>query len=37
MSDEIFGPILPIFTIKSLDEAVRFINKRYDASLRTAH
>lgn len=28
MSDEIFGPILPIFTIKSLDEAVRFINKR---------
>jgi acyl-CoA reductase-like NAD-dependent aldehyde dehydrogenase len=30
MSDEIFGPILPIFTIKSLDEAMRFINTRYN-------
>lgn len=28
MSDEIFGPILPIITIDSLDEAIDFINQR---------
>ncbi|XP_042298298.1 aldehyde dehydrogenase family 3 member A2 isoform X2 [Sceloporus undulatus] len=28
MQDEIFGPILPIVTIRSLDEAIKFINER---------
>ena len=28
MQDEIFGPILPVLTISSLDEAVRFVNDR---------
>lgn len=28
MKDEIFGPILPIIEIESLDEAIRFINDR---------
>ncbi|XP_051572682.1 aldehyde dehydrogenase family 3 member B1 isoform X1 [Myxocyprinus asiaticus] len=28
MQDEIFGPILPILTIKSLDEGINFINER---------
>jgi aldehyde dehydrogenase (NAD+) len=28
MSNEIFGPILPILTVKSLDDAIRFINAR---------
>lgn len=26
MSDEIFGPILPIMTVKSLDEAITYVN-----------
>lgn len=28
MTDEIFGPILPIVTVQSLDEAIAFINSR---------
>lgn len=28
MSNEIFGPILPIITVESLDEAIRFVNSR---------
>lgn len=28
MQEEIFGPILPILTIKSLDEAINFVNER---------
>lgn len=28
MSDEIFGPILPIITYKTLDEAIAFVNER---------
>ncbi|MGE2726259.1 aldehyde dehydrogenase family protein [Mycolicibacterium pulveris] len=28
MTDEIFGPILPIMTVKSLDDAIGFVNSR---------
>ncbi|MGH3678650.1 MAG: aldehyde dehydrogenase family protein [Mycobacterium sp.] len=28
MSDEIFGPILPVVTVQSLDEAIKFVNSR---------
>lgn len=28
MQEEIFGPILPIVTVRSLDEAIDFINRR---------
>ncbi len=28
MQEEIFGPILPILTIKSIDEGISFINER---------
>lgn len=28
MEEEIFGPILPIVTVKSVDEAIEFINRR---------
>ncbi len=28
MTDEIFGPILPVMTVQSLDEAIRFVNSR---------
>jgi aldehyde dehydrogenase (NAD+) len=28
MKNEIFGPILPVLTVKSLDEAIRFVNAR---------
>ena len=28
MKEEIFGPILPVITVQSLDEAIRFINSR---------
>jgi aldehyde dehydrogenase (NAD+) len=28
MRDEIFGPILPVVTVQSLDEAIRFVNSR---------
>jgi aldehyde dehydrogenase (NAD+) len=28
MTDEIFGPILPIVTVKNLDEAIAFVNAR---------
>ncbi|MGO9034700.1 aldehyde dehydrogenase family protein [Mycobacterium sp.] len=28
MSNEIFGPILPVITVQSLDEAIRFVNSR---------
>ncbi|OBJ47837.1 aldehyde dehydrogenase family protein [Mycobacterium sp. 1423905.2] len=28
MQNEIFGPILPVITVRSLDEAIRFVNSR---------
>ena len=28
MTDEIFGPILPIMTVQSLDDAISFVNSR---------
>ncbi len=28
MTDEIFGPILPVVTVQSLDEAIKFVNSR---------
>jgi aldehyde dehydrogenase (NAD+) len=28
MKNEIFGPILPVLTVQSLDEAIRFVNSR---------
>ena len=28
MTDEIFGPILPVLTVQNLDEAIRFVNSR---------
>jgi len=28
MADEIFGPILPVLTVSSVDEAIRFVNGR---------
>jgi aldehyde dehydrogenase (NAD+) len=28
MQDEVFGPILPVFTVQDLDEAIRIINAR---------
>lgn len=28
MQEEIFGPLLPILTVKSVDEAINFINQR---------
>jgi aldehyde dehydrogenase (NAD+) len=28
MTDEIFGPILPVMTVQSLDEAISFVNSR---------
>jgi aldehyde dehydrogenase (NAD+) len=28
MQNEIFGPILPVITVQSLDEAIRFVNSR---------
>jgi aldehyde dehydrogenase (NAD+) len=28
MSNEIFGPILPVISVKSLDDAIRFVNSR---------
>ncbi|VBA45983.1 aldehyde dehydrogenase family protein [Mycobacterium attenuatum] len=28
MTNEIFGPILPVLTVKSLDEAIKFVNSR---------
>ena len=28
MQEEIFGPLLPILSIGSLDEAIKFVNKR---------
>lgn len=28
IQEEIFGPILPLVTVKSLDEAINFINQR---------
>ncbi len=28
MTNEIFGPVLPVLTVKSLDEAIRFVNSR---------
>lgn len=28
MQEEIFGPILPLVTVRSLDEAIDFINRR---------
>ena len=28
MTDEIFGPVLPIYTVRSMDEAIDFVNAR---------
>ena len=28
MQEEIFGPVLPIVTVDSIDEAIKFINSR---------
>jgi len=28
MTDEIFGPILPVVTVRNLDEAIEFVNAR---------
>lgn len=28
MQEEIFGPLLPILTVKNADEAIKFINER---------
>jgi len=28
MQNEIFGPVLPVITVQSLDDAIRFINSR---------
>ncbi|WP_459979864.1 aldehyde dehydrogenase family protein, partial [Mycobacterium avium] len=28
MAEEIFGPILPVLSVESLDDAVRFVNAR---------
>ncbi|ORW73828.1 aldehyde dehydrogenase family protein [Mycobacterium saskatchewanense] len=28
MQNEIFGPVLPVITVRSLDEAIRFVNSR---------
>lgn len=28
MQEEIFGPILPLVTVRSLDEAIEFMNRR---------
>lgn len=28
MQEEVFGPVLPVITVKSIDEAVRFVNER---------
>ncbi|EUA19126.1 aldehyde dehydrogenase family protein [Mycobacterium xenopi 3993] len=28
MTNEIFGPILPVITVESLDDAIRFVNSR---------
>jgi aldehyde dehydrogenase (NAD+) len=28
MTDEIFGPILPVLTVQNLDEAIKFVNSR---------
>ena len=29
MEEEIFGPLLPILTVNSVDEAIQFVNERY--------
>lgn len=31
MEEEIFGPILPIFTVESAYDAIKFINARYES------
>lgn len=28
MEEEIFGPVLPIVSVKNVDEAIEFINRR---------
>lgn len=35
MQDEIFGPVLPIVTVDSVDDAVEFVNARYLRALRS--
>ena len=27
MKEEIFGPLLPVYTYKNIDEAIQFVNK----------
>ena len=34
MQEEIFGPILPIVNVKSVKEAIEFINERYSLNLK---
>lgn len=36
MGEEIFGPILPIYTVENAYDAIKFINARYVCSLRQA-
>ena len=35
MQEEIFGPVLPIVTVDSIDEAIKFINSRWPFSLHS--
>lgn len=30
MQEEIFGPLLPIVNVEIVDDAIQFVNKRYD-------
>ena len=30
MQEEIFGPLLPIIDVQNVDDAIKFVNKRYD-------
>lgn len=30
MQEEIFGPLLPIINVETVDDAIQFVNKRYD-------
>ena len=31
---QVFGPLLPIVNVDSVDEAIEFINDRYETSMR---
>ena len=30
---EIFGPLLPVLPVENVDEAIKFVNERYDFSI----